>query len=258
MTPAEKTWRIFLVPLLLAFLAGATPLRAAPQMVVLRTIGSGTPTVEGPLSLADRPACPASTFKVLIAWAALEEKIASPGRLIRCADSFIASVPRLLDLHHALVLSSNDYFRPLVRELGWERLEHWIEKGGLASERFPANRIGRDPGEAVHGGNLRVSPRAMHGLMRKIADATLASRADLGEALAGALEWPSPESGLRIFGKTGVFGGGVWFTGFGERNGVRTTVTVFRKGTIADRPAVIARFYRAFGVSWAPGLLAGW
>lgn len=227
-------------------------------LIVLYSVGSETRLLEGTAADSNRPACPASTFKILIALAALEEGIASPGRLILCSDPHIASSPRHLDLHHAMVLSSNAYFRGLVVELGRNRLEQWVEKSGILEKPLDRSWIGKDLSAAVHGGKILVTPRALHRLMQNIAGFGVGTRPDVRESLVSVLEWPSPDPSVRLYGKTGVYGGAVWFTGFGDRNGKRTIVTVFQHGTIADRPAVIARFYQAFGVFWKPSLLEGW
>jgi len=257
---------ILLLPLLaVPFVLGESlaakprkPAVAGKRMVVLRSLASETSIIEGTASEADRRVCPASTFKILIAWAALEEGVASPGRLLSSNEAHVPGTPRQLDLQHALVLSSNAYFDRLVAELGRHRLETWIARSGLFPLPLPRTWIGKDLSAAVHGGKLLVTARSLHELMKTIATSGLGTRPDVRETFPGLLEWPSPDPAVRVYGKTGVYGGAVWFTGFGDSDGRRTTVTVFQPGTIADRPGVIARFYREFGVAWSPALIERW
>lgn len=231
---------------------------AGTPLLIIRSTASETLLVDDPGKMLNHRACPASTFKLLIAWAALEEGVASPGRTLVCAERHLGGKPRLLDLHHALVLSSNEYFRTIARELGRKRLQDWVEKSGLFPLPLPKTWIDKQLAGAVYGGKLTVTPRALHELMRKIADPGLGTRPDVRADLVRSLEWPSPDPGVKLYGKTGVYNGAVWCTGFGEKEGRKTVITIFLPGTLADRPAVISRFYAEFGLSWAPALLENW
>jgi len=85
---------------------------------------------------------PGSTFKVLVATAALEEGVITPERQIFCAGGgtfygrFFQCLGRHghMDLRHALEKSCNTYFYTVGDMLGVDRMHQWAVKLGLAGK----------------------------------------------------------------------------------------------------------------------------
>jgi penicillin-binding protein 2 len=85
---------------------------------------------------------PGSTFKVLLATAALEEGVISPERQIFCAGGgtfygrFFQCLGKhgWMDMRHAIEKSCNTYFYTVGDMLGIDRIHKWGEKLGLAGK----------------------------------------------------------------------------------------------------------------------------
>ena len=85
---------------------------------------------------------PGSTFKILIATAALEEGIITPERQVFCpgGGTFYGRFYQCLgkhgymDLRHAIARSCNTYFYTVADLLGIDRIHKWGEKLGLAGK----------------------------------------------------------------------------------------------------------------------------
>ena len=85
---------------------------------------------------------PGSTFKILLATAALEEGVITPERQIFCAGGgtfygrFFQCLGKhgFMDLRHAIEQSCNTYFYTVGDMLGIDRIHKWGEKLGLAGK----------------------------------------------------------------------------------------------------------------------------
>jgi penicillin-binding protein 2 len=86
---------------------------------------------------------PGSTFKIVMAVAALEEKVINPGATVQCTGE-LASGQHIfhcwkqgghgnVNLHRALVESCDVYFYNLGRRLGIERIAKWSKRFGLGA-----------------------------------------------------------------------------------------------------------------------------
>lgn len=246
--------------LLLALLGGGILSVAAAQPgewqkkplsrgVVIETVGNGPArVVDGDERLLSRPACPASTFKLIIAWAGLETGVLRADTRVECREERIASGIYRLDLHNALLRSSNRYFEVIAGRIGEARLTEYVQKSGLVNGTVPKDWLKHGTNAAVWGGDLLVAPAQAHELMGRIAAGTLASPAT-NEILVSAIEWPCDVDGMRVFGKSGTMRHAAWFTGFArEKNGQTRTVTVFLRGGLSRKPEAAGRFFERFGL----------
>jgi beta-lactamase class D len=231
---------------------------AAEDWVVLRADANGKTTISGNAALADQKFTPASTFKVMIAWAALEEGLATPATKHLIKDSYVPGTPREVDMHEAMYFSSNDYFDWLGKKLGREKLEKYIAISGYAGGKPPRGWL--DNMDLIeHGGTITITPRENHEFFYKlqqepdcIQSGKLVSSQGVMMMLRTVLQWPNANDETVFWGKTGMAGGAVWFVGDGVRateSGASWTqaVTVFAKGGVELRPTVIEKFYAAYG-----------
>jgi len=219
--------------------------------VALKTGANGKITVSGNAALADQKFTPASTFKSMIAWAALEEGLVTPDTKHQVADKYVPNSPRELDLHQALYYSSNNYFDWLGKKLGREKLEKYIAISGYAGGKPPKGWL--DNMDLVErGGVLTISPRENYEFMSKLASGKLASSPKIQAALLQVLSWPSTDAKRRIYGKTGTAGGVLWFNGFVVQGANREVVTILVPGDISLRQAVNAKFYELCGDQYDP------
>ncbi len=211
--------------------------------------------VAGNPALADRPFCPASTFKIVLAWVALERGVVASTTRLDCRDPHLGPGTFALDLHQALLYSSNAFFRAAAPKAGRPAIEEFLRRSGYASPDALAGWLGKDWAPVVKGGKLRLTPRQQQAFLERLAAGRLPDPAGVRNTLIEALRWPSPDPAVELFGKTGTHDGAVWFAGFGRTGPSRRIVTVFCRGTVARRPAVIAAFYNRFGLTWSDALL---
>lgn len=250
-----------LLPALAGLLSAALCLdlsRAAPAPAVILTtrIEKNNPApcqIEGDAALAQRPANLASTFKVFLAWVALEEGCATPQTLRPVADRHVPGTPREITLQEALFHSSNDYFIGLLPPPVLGKLPDYLARSGLASQP-PARWLQGPPREICSGGTLRATPIAAHAFMLRIARGELTSSPTLQNDLETACLWPPRDVPWQIHGKTGTMTGAVWFNGFARESATGTTLvrTVFIPGTLDRRPDAIRLFYQGLGLTWNP------
>lgn len=226
------------------------------KWVVLQTGTDGKTWVEGDAALADQPYTPASTFKVLIAWAGLEEGKANPSTLHRVADKHVPGAPRELSMTEAMFYSSNDYFIWLAGQVGRDRLDAYLLRSGWVRGAFPKDWLGKEWDRVERGGNLTITPRQNHDFMRGVASGHFASSSRVQADLLAAMRWPSDREDLRLYGKSGTAGGAVWFNGFADTAKGRQVVTVFMPGGLELRVQVIGKFYECFGLHFKTEWLA--
>ncbi|MDX6765845.1 MAG: penicillin-binding transpeptidase domain-containing protein [Candidatus Methylacidiphilales bacterium] len=226
---------------------------ADPAVLVLTsTREDRAPHVEGPKERIDTGVCLASTFKVFLAWVALEEGLAGPDTRRVCTDAHVPGSPRELNLHQAMFYSSNDYFLQLFARFPQKKLDAYLLRSGLIGSTVPPGWLAAS-GRLVSGGGLLVSPAANHEFMRRVAFGQLASSPAVQLDLEAVMRWPGPGGGKApvFYGKTGVYGGAVWFNGFADE-GTRRVCTVQLPGSVAERPRAVAAFYRQWGLLWEP------
>jgi len=230
--------------------------RADPVLILTSIEKQEEPGVQGPSEWLDQGRCPASTFKVFLAWVALEEGLAVPETRLNSADKHVPGSPRAITLHQAMYYSSNDYFVQLFEKMPQAKIDDYLLRSGLAGAKVPG-AWRTSSRSLVSGGNLLVSPRTNHAFMRNMAFGKLASTPVVQSAWESVMRWPGPvaEAGYknvpRLYGKTGTFSGAVWFNGFGDDE-VRKVCTVFLPGSVAERPAAVSAFYRVWNISWNP------
>jgi len=218
--------------------------------------GSATLHLRGDIELADRPVSPASTFKVVVAAAALADRVCTPETRHQCADRHLPFGTAALNLHQALVFSSNDYFAWLGAQVGKPSLTAWIKRLGYPAGNVNDQWLGQSWRPVIWGGKLKITARGVHDFTERLAAGRLPLPAAVQAQLRAALAWPSPDPNWTLFGKTGCYDGAVWFTGFAEhRSGEYKVFTILLRGNIARRHEAIGRFYRAFGLTWDKALL---
>lgn len=220
--------------------------------VVLVTDGrNGTAQIQsGNPKLAQEAFSPASTFKIVLSWAGLEAGLATPETTRLVNDRHVPGTPRQITLQEAMFYSSNEYFMWMGEQLGREKLVEAVNRSGFFPEPVPADWPGKEgwPWAVIKGGDLKVTPQQEHAFITRVALGRLASLQMIQDKLLQVMQWPKRSEGSlwQPYGKTGVWGGAVWFNGFWLRpddpESVRC-VTVFQKGGVQDRDACIDRFY---------------
>lgn len=234
------------------WMAFSTAMLAGENFVILEDSTGDVPkVVAGQVGLSVREATPASTFKIVLAWAALEEKLATPSTTFRSSDKYIPGTPRLLAMQEALHLSSNDYFISLGNRLGRKRILDYAVKSGLVSATDSPDWLPENLAGVQHAGDLKVTPVQIHQLVSRIARGQLASRPEVQKDLLAVLSWPSSKPEILIYAKTGTWNGAVWCTGFGGPEDDLKAVTVFstysQQNWQPAREMVIEKFYKRFG-----------
>lgn len=224
----------------------------AEEFVMLET-GGGVATVfvTGRVELADAPACPASTFKLVIALAAMEEGMATPDLRHRCGDVPTVDSRGEAGMREAMRYSSNDYFLWLAGRLGAERVASWATRVGFAEGPLASDWVGVDSSAVVRGGALKVTPRQVHAFTVRLMRGAVTSGAEVQRMMEEVMAWPSPDPSVRLCGKTGAWGGAAWFTGFVDRSGERKAVTVLVPYRVPEwgpaRERAIREFYARAG-----------
>jgi len=205
-------------------------------MTILETPKSGEmQVVTGSRVEMDVAREPASTFKVVIAWAALEEgwvkDVETP---LKGADG--------LGLRQSLQKSINPPFALLAEKIGGEVLGEYAERSGLIEGKILKSWMRAGGQEAVHGGNLKTTLRREHEMAVAWMRGQAPWNSEAGKKLQEALIWRGEKIVVRA--KTGSFGGCLWMTGYGEDK----AVTVFMLGEVGRRPEMIKAFFSRWGV----------
>ncbi|MEM6821547.1 MAG: penicillin-binding transpeptidase domain-containing protein [Verrucomicrobiota bacterium] len=208
--------------------------------------------IKGNYQLARAQVSAASTFKTLLSWAALEEGLITPETRWEVGDRHVPNTPREINLHQAMYYSSNDYFITLAKKVGKEKLTAYIQKSRLFPEPIAEDWIGEEWRPVIKGGSLLTTPMKNHLFMRNLAFGKLTSSNKVKKDLFSVLEWPAEHPMVRLYGKTGVWGGAVWYNGFGVKQLHRRVITVFFKGGIERRPQAIGAFYGQWALIWSP------
>jgi beta-lactamase class D len=178
---------------------------------------------------------PASTFKVVIAWAALDRGLVQDVETpLKGADG--------LGLRQSLQKSINPPFALLAEKMGGEILGEYAERSGLIEGKILKSWMKAGGQEAVHGGELKTTVRREHSMAVGWMRGTAPWNGKVGKKLQEALVWKGEKVFLRA--KTGSYGGCLWMTGYGEDK----AVTVFMLGEVGRRPEVVKAFFSRWGV----------
>jgi len=205
-------------------------------MTIVETPRSGEmEVVTGSKAEMDLAREPASTFKVVIAWAALEEgwvkDVETP---LKGADG--------LGLRQSLQRSINPPFAFLAEKIGGDRLAEYAGRSGLIEGKISKDWMKGGGQEAAHGGECRTTLRREHEMAVAWMRGQAPWNSEAGKKLQEALIWKGEKVFLRA--KTGSYGGCLWMTGYGEDK----AVTVFMLGEVGRRPEVVKAFFSRWGV----------
>jgi hypothetical protein len=178
---------------------------------------------------------PASTFKVVIAWAALDRG------LVLDVEAPLKGAEGL-GLRQSLQKSINPPFAILAEKLGGEVLGEYAERSGLIEGKIPKGWMKAGGQEAAHAANLKTTLRREHLMAVGWMRGTEPWNGAAGKKLQDALVWKWERVLLRA--KTGSYGGCLWMTGYGEDK----AVTVFMREEVGRRPEVVKAFFSRWGV----------
>ena len=205
-------------------------------MTILETPKSGEmQVVTGSKVEMDVGREPASTFKVVIAWAALDQGLVQDVETpLKRADG--------LGLRQSLQKSINPPFSILAEKMGGEILGEYAARSGLIEGKIPKDWMKGGGQEATHAGELKTTLRREHEMAVGWMRGTAPWNGAAGKKLQDALVWKGEKLILRA--KTGSYGGCLWMTGYGEDK----AVTVFMLGPVSRRPEILQAFFSRWGV----------
>jgi beta-lactamase class D len=178
---------------------------------------------------------PASTFKTVIAWAALDRG------LVKDVESPLPGAEGE-NLRLALQKSLNPPFDLLAVELGGELLGEYAKRSGLIQGTIPARWMEGKEKEARHGADLMTTIRREHQVAVAWMKGEAPWNSEAGQKLQEALLWKTAEKPIRA--KTGTYGGSVWVTGYGPSK----AVTVWLPGGIPRRPEALKIFFGRWNI----------
>ena len=205
-------------------------------MTILETANGGEmQVVTGSKAEMDVEREPASTFKVVIAWAALDRG------LVQDLESPLEGAEGL-GLRQSLQKSINPPFAILAEKLGGEVLGEYAERSGLIEGKIPKGWMRAGGQEAAHAADLKTTLRREHSMAVGWMRGTAPWDGDAGKKLQDALVWKGEKVLLRA--KTGSYGGCLWMTGYGADK----AVTVFMEEPVSRRPEILKAFFGRWGV----------
>ncbi len=165
----------------------------------------------------------ASLFKVVLAYGAFRSMVITADEELPCADGMERAGRENLNVRDALLHSSNAFFRQLMSRIRPVDLVAAMRELQFPSAVPAESRLTSQWGDLWHGGDIEISPREVFrftGVLAKLAGSGAHA------AFISSLERPSEHSGVRIYGKTGTWGGAAWCTGFAMRAQARETVEI--------------------------------
>ena len=228
------------IALLIGWLGGCSIALADEKypdgMTILETPKSGEmQVVTGSKVEMDVGREPASTFKVVIAWAALDQGLVQDVETpLKRADG--------LGLRQSLQKSINPPFSILAEKMGGEILGEYVARSGLIEGKIPKDWMKGGGQEATHAGELKTTLRREHEMAVGWMRGTAPWNGAAGKKLQEALVWKGEK--VVVWAKTGSFGGCLWMTGYGEDK----AVTVFMLGPVSRRPEILQAFFSRWGV----------
>jgi len=206
------------------------------EMTILETRKSGEmEVVTGSKAEMDVAREPASTFKVVIAWAALDRG------LVKDVETPLEEAEGL-GLRQSLQKSINPPFALLAEKLGGQVLGEYAERSGLIEGKIPKGWMKAGGQEAAHAADLKTTLRREHSMAVAWMLGTDPWDEEAGKKLQDALIWKGEKVLLRA--KTGSYGGCLWMTGCGPDK----AVTVFMEGPVSRRPEILKAFFGRWGV----------
>ena len=146
-----------------------------------------------------RDAIPASTFKVFSSLAALESGVvASTDQIIRLPHytSTREEINRDLDFASAFALSALPHYQHLVRKIGAERMQSYLDIAGYGNRS-----IGGGVDQFWISGDLRITPREQLEFLQRLYRADLPFRQEVIAQVKQIMQ--RVEYGGRVYGKTG-------------------------------------------------------
>ena len=205
-------------------------------MTILETSKTGEmKLVAGSKAEMDVAREPASTFKVVIAWAALDRGlIADVEKPLEGAEG--------LGLRQSLQKSINPPFAILAEKMGGDVLGEYAERSGLIEGKIPKGWMKAGGQEAAHAADLKTTLRREHSMAVAWMRGTAPWEGEAGKKLQDALVWKGEKVLLRA--KTGSYGGCLWMTGYGADK----AVTVFMEGPVSRRPEILKAFFGRWGL----------
>ena len=205
-------------------------------MTILETPKGGeTQVVTGNKAEMDVAREPASTFKVVIAWSALDRG------LVQDVETPLDGAEGL-GLRQSLQKSINPPFALLAEKLGGEVLGEYAVRSGLIEGQIPRGWMKAGGQEAAHAADLKTTLRREHSMAVAWMRGTAPWDGEAGKKLQDALVWKGEKVLLRA--KTGSYGGCLWMTGYGADK----AVTVFMEGPVSWRPEILKAFFGRWGV----------
>ena len=205
-------------------------------MTILETANGGEmQVVTGSKAEMDVAREPASTFKVVIAWAALDRG------LVQDLESPLEGAEGL-GLRQSLQKSINPPFAILAEKLGGEVLGEYAERSGLIEGKIPKGWMRAGGQEAAHAADLKTTLRREHSMAVGWMRGTAPWDGVAGKKLQDALVWKGEKVLLRA--KTGSYGGCLWMTGYAADK----AVTVFMEEPVSRRPEILKAFFGRWGV----------
>lgn len=205
-------------------------------MTILETPRSGEmQVVMGSKAEMDVAREPASTFKVVIAWAALDRGV------VQDVEAPLEGAEGL-GLRQSLQKSLNPPFAILAEKLGGAVLGEYAERSGLIEGKIPKSWMKAGGQEAAHAADLKTTLRREHSMAVAWMRSTVPWDGEVGKKLQDALIWKGEKVLLRA--KTGSYGGSLWITGYGPDK----AVTVFMEGPVSRRPEILKAFFGRWGV----------
>ena len=184
-------------------------------MTILETPKIGEmQVVTGSQAEMDVPREPASTFKVVIAWAALDRG------LVQDVETPLEGAEGL-GLSQSLQKSLNPPFAILAEKLGGEVLGEYAERSGLIEGKIPKGWMKVGGQEAAHGGDLKTTLRREHSMAVAWMRGSAPWDGEAGKKLQDALIWKGEKVLLRA--KTGSYGGCLWMTGYDRIRQLRSS-----------------------------------
>jgi beta-lactamase class D len=205
-------------------------------MTILETpMGGEMLVVTGSKAEMDIAREAASTFKVVIAWAALDRG------LVQDVEAPLEGAEGL-GLRQSLQKSINPPFAILAEKLGGEVLGEYADRSGLIEGKVPKGWMKAGGQEAAHAADLKTTLRREHSMAVAWMRGTAPWDGEVGKKLQDALIWEGEKVLLRA--KTGSYGGCLWMTGYGPDK----AVTVFMEGPVSRRPEILKAFFGRWGV----------